>query len=221
MSPEARSREEERHLSLVTLVIASVASASAAIVTSQFWIAGTPIAAAVTPVIVALVSEMLHRPTRAIATRLTTEADALLPAAAGAARPPPPSDPQARPGRLVAPAEPGSEPAAGRPGGSPPPSHGPVHVYGGRPTGRRRRIAVGVVAATAALAFAIAAAALTLPELIGGRSLIHGGRATTLVPVKQHHAKKSSPPQPSSSTGPGQQSAPQQSAPVTTPPTQP
>ena len=66
----------------------------AAIVTSQFWIAGTPIAAALTPVIVTLVSEMLNRPTEKLAERFTSEADALpddrmLPEAAGAGSPPP------------------------------------------------------------------------------------------------------------------------------------
>src|ERR687887_2888119 len=89
--PRIREREEERRLSLRTLVIASVASATAAIVTSQFWEGGTPIAAAVTPVIVAFVSEMLHRPTEAIARRITSERTAILPEAGGPA-PPPPSE---------------------------------------------------------------------------------------------------------------------------------
>ena len=52
-------REEERRLNTRTLTIASVASAAAAAVTSQLWIAGTWIAAAVTPLIVAVVSELL------------------------------------------------------------------------------------------------------------------------------------------------------------------
>jgi hypothetical protein len=50
MPPATRSaeREEERRLNTRTLTIASVASASAAAVTSQLWIAGTWLAAAVT-----------------------------------------------------------------------------------------------------------------------------------------------------------------------------
>jgi hypothetical protein len=163
----SRQREEERRLSVRTLAIASLASASAAIVTSYFWTGGTPIAAAVTPVIVALVSELLHRPTERIAGRFTRETTAILPDAAGAA-PPPEPDADSLPGR--APAEPGS-----RPGGPQP----PVRVYG-RQAPRRRRIAIGVVAATAVLAFAIAAAALTLPELIAGESIGKSGRDTTL-----------------------------------------
>ena len=68
-----REREEERRLNMRTLTIASVASASAAAVTSQLWIAGTWIAAALTPVLVALISEAMHRPTERIARAWTTE----------------------------------------------------------------------------------------------------------------------------------------------------
>ena len=53
MASPPRTREEERRLNARTLAIASAASASAAAVTSQLWIAGTWIAAAVTPLIVA------------------------------------------------------------------------------------------------------------------------------------------------------------------------
>jgi hypothetical protein len=97
MSSQARTREEERRFNVRTLVFASIGAAVAAIVTSQFWIAGTPIAAAMTPVIVALVSEMLHRPTEKIAQKFTAETDAL-PESAGAARP---SDEPAPPARDV------------------------------------------------------------------------------------------------------------------------
>src|SRR6185436_3450026 len=73
--PATRSveREEERRLNSRTLTIASVASASAAAVTSQLWIAGTWIAAALTPVLVALISEAMHRPTERIARAWTAE----------------------------------------------------------------------------------------------------------------------------------------------------
>jgi hypothetical protein len=66
-------REEERRLNTRTLTIASVASATAAAVTSQLWIAGTWIAAALTPVLVALISEALHRPTERVARAWTAE----------------------------------------------------------------------------------------------------------------------------------------------------
>src|SRR4051812_50224364 len=66
-------REEERRLNTRTLTIASVASASAAAVTSQLWIPGTWIAAALTPVLVTLLSEALHRPTARIARAWTSD----------------------------------------------------------------------------------------------------------------------------------------------------
>lgn len=49
-------------ISVVTLVIASAASASAAFVVSRVWGTGTLIGAAVTPIIVAIVTELLRRP---------------------------------------------------------------------------------------------------------------------------------------------------------------
>jgi hypothetical protein len=160
----AQRREEQHRLSLRTLAIAAVASATAAVLTSKFWTSGTPIAAALTPVIVALVSEMLHRPTERIAERFTARTTGVLPDAAGAG-PPPERQIERRPSRAYA--EPGSEPEGAG-----------MRVYR-RPAGRRR-IAVGVVVATAVLAFAIAASALTLPELIAGGSLGKGDRKTTL-----------------------------------------
>jgi hypothetical protein len=150
-------RGQERRLSIRTLLIAAVGSATAAIVTSQFWAGGTPIAAALTPVIVALVGELLHRPTEMIAGRITSNSRAIHPDRTAA-------EPTREPGHLREP----------RP--APP---GPVRIYRPRQA-QRRKIAVGVVATTAVLAFAIAAAALTLPELIAGQSLVNGSRKTTL-----------------------------------------
>src|SRR3954449_3616002 len=158
--PRSREREEERHLSLRTLAIASLASATAAILTSQFWRGGTPIAAAVTPVIVALVSEMLHRPTEAIARRITSERTAILPPDILEQEPPQDEEPSPR----------REEP--------------PVRVYGKQRVPRRRRkIAVGVVVSTAVLAFAIAAFALTVPELITGPPITGRAPPTPLVPT--------------------------------------
>ena len=58
MPPPQRSG----NVDLITLVITAIASAVAAYVTSQLWADGTLIAAALTPVIVALVKEALARP---------------------------------------------------------------------------------------------------------------------------------------------------------------
>ena len=183
MSSHARSsREEERRLSVRTLLYASIGSATAAILTSQFWTAGTPVAAALTPVIVALVSELLHGPTERIAQRLTTDTRRIpetdvLPEAAGAGPPPKEEERRPRPAREVPPGPPG-------PGRPPPRRAGAAagepefRVY--RSTAAASRLPWKVILATAAIAFAIAAAVLTLPELIAGGSLSGGERDTTL-----------------------------------------
>jgi hypothetical protein len=166
--PRRQEREERRGLSVRTLGIASAASATAAVATSQLWIAGTWIAAAATPVIVAVVSELLHRPTERIAQAITDDNTGLLAEAAGAAPPPPPD---ADPLPDLAPAEPGSERQ---------PARGPIHVYRQPPDRERRRLALGAIAATAAIAFLVAVALITVPELIAGQSIGKGNGRTSL-----------------------------------------
>ncbi len=169
MPPATRSaeREEERRINTRTLTIASVASASAAAVTSQLWIHGTWIAAAVTPVLVTLLSEALHRPTERIARAWTSDQPALSRRAAS------PREPVAAPH---------GDPLQPRHAELAPPetASGPVRVYR-QPTGSapRRRIAIGAVAATAAIAFLIAVVALTAGDLVSGGSIGKGGARTT------------------------------------------
>jgi hypothetical protein len=150
---------EERRIDVRTLIIASLASAAAALITSQFWIRGTPIAAAVTPVLVTILSEMLHRPTDKIADRFTAETDAL-PEAAGADPPPPAEETRPQPARDET-----------------------IRVY--RQPSRRRRLPWGPIAATAGTAFVIGAAIVTVPELVTGRSLGDGSRNSTLIGGKK------------------------------------
>jgi hypothetical protein len=188
---ERRQREEERRVNLRTLAIASIASAVAAAVTSQLWFAGTWLAAAITPVLVSLVSELLHRPTEVIARARTSDRRVVrdraaptprvtVPRETGRERGRPSERPPGRPdgqaaGRPGAPAgEP--DPAAPRPGEA-----GPVRIYR-QPTERapRRRIAYGVVAATAAIAFVIGVVALTTTELIAGESIGRSGHRTSI-----------------------------------------
>jgi hypothetical protein len=151
-------REEERRLNSRTLTIASVASASAAAVTSQLWIAGTWIAAALTPVLVALISEALHRPTERVARAWTAEREPrseFRPRAQTATR---------------------REPAAVTG------SEGPVRIYRqtsrgvtrperSGPTLAGRRIPWRAVLLTAAAAFAIAIAAITLIDVASSGSV--------------------------------------------------
>lgn len=185
--PRNSAREEERRLNLQTLAIASLASAAAAVVTSQFWIQGTWMAAAVTPVIVALVSELLHKPTTVIRERVTSRD-------MGVVRETEPERP-ARP-----------EPAPERSTRTAPGREAPVRVYragarggpskpagpGSGPGSRRRRIAVGVVALTAVLAFAITAVAITGTELLTGGSIGNGDDRTTLFGGERKQSNRSS-----------------------------
>jgi len=162
MPPATHSveREEERRLNSRTLAIASTASASAAAVTSQLWIAGTWLAAALTPVLVALISEAMHRPTERIARAWT-------------------SDREARSSRAISQTR--SEPIAVT--GTP----GPMRVYraGGSRRGSptlltKRRIAIGTVAATAAIACVIGLLTLTTVDLVSGGSVGKGSSRFTL-----------------------------------------
>jgi hypothetical protein len=177
-------------LSLQTLVIAAAAAGTAAVVTSHFWQRGTLISAAMTPVIVTVVSEMLKRPAQSVrraaaSARSATPArsaerqrsrrsEAALPLAYGAGAGSPVEGPSRE---LPAPPEP-SAPVS------------QIKVY--RSTSARRprfgRVHWKIVLATAAIAFAIAAAALTLPELLFGQS-VSGGRETTFfggAPARSH-----------------------------------
>ena len=192
MSSQSRTREEERRLNLRTLVFASIGSAAAAVITSQFWVAGTPIAAAMTPVIVALVSEMLHRPTEKIAEKFTAETDAL-PEAAGAG--PPPRSEARRPK---------------------PPARD-VTIY---TTPKKRQLPWRTILITGGLAFVIAAAALTLPELIAGQSLGKGDGAVSILPSNRNRDRNNDSTQEETVTEQQQtvtETVPSQPPPTTTP----
>ena len=60
MSPPEQEKKQSG-LSLQTLIISSLAAATAAIVVPTFWQRGSVIATAFTPIVVALVSEALRR----------------------------------------------------------------------------------------------------------------------------------------------------------------
>lgn len=61
-------KEDKGGLQLSTLLISSLAAVAAAIVVPTFWERGSLIATAVTPIIVALVTEALNRPAKVITT---------------------------------------------------------------------------------------------------------------------------------------------------------
>ena len=170
-------------LSLETLIIASLASAAAAFAASRIWGTGTLISAAVTPVVVALVSEFLRRPVQTVAaTARKVPTVQPLPAVhqRTIAAPEDPhrvggdpkirSEPravsgQARPRRRVEP------PAAITPNVDP----GTITYYG--KAGWRPRWRPALV--TGLVAFAIVVALYTVPELLAGRSITGNGQPTT------------------------------------------
>jgi hypothetical protein len=63
--PEQKS-EKSGGLSLQTLLISSLAAVAAAIVVPMFWAKGSLVATAITPIIVAITSELLNRPAKVI-----------------------------------------------------------------------------------------------------------------------------------------------------------
>jgi hypothetical protein len=70
-------------LSLATLAIASASSLAAAIVVHHFWQAGAFVGAAVTPVIVALVSEGLRKPVDVVKAKTTVNPPPVVPQPGG------------------------------------------------------------------------------------------------------------------------------------------
>ena len=161
-------------LSLQTLVIAALAAGCAAVLTSYFWQRGTLISAAMTPVIVAVVSEVLKRPAttmrRAARTARTPtparreRSRERVPLAHGAGAGSPAEGPAHE---LPAPREPAA-----------PMSSYKVYRSEGAARPRFGRIHWKIVFATAGAAFVIAVAALTLPELLFGSS-VGGSHSTT------------------------------------------
>src|SRR4051794_36685007 len=193
-SQPRQAREADRKLSVQTLAIASISSAAAAVIVSQIWKSGTAPAAALTPVVVSVVSELLHKPTRAITSRVTTEKEAVLPEGAGAGAPAqktqapvpvPAADTEAekpvsdeRPPPLHDDGE--AVPSDKRPTREAPISYHKTSGNGSPPSSVRRRFPVKVVAVTAVLAFLIGAAILTVPELITGGSVGNRDGGTTI-----------------------------------------
>jgi preprotein translocase subunit Sec61beta len=224
--PERDSGGGGSRLSPQTLIVASLASLTAAIVTSTFWQKGTPITAAITPVIVALASELYSRPARRISEYRSR-------AATRTQRPLARDLQRERERERV-----GAPPREERPSLAEPGSAGPIRVYRAeRPP--RRRIHPKVVIVTAAIAFAIALVVLTVPELVfggaaassGNTTFFGGGHSKKHLPNKQKNSTPSrtqttpqaTTPQPTTTTpsAPPAQTTPQATQPSTPPPAAP
>ena len=207
--PDRRTGDGGTKLSPQTLIVASLASLTAAIVTSTFWQRGTPITAALTPVIVAIASELYSRPARRI-TELGARAS------------------QVRSGRFTQEVRerervPYTGPPERRlPDAVRPPDDselGPMRIYkaGADRASPIRRVHIRVALITAAIAFVIAAAVLTLPELVFGGSVASHGR-TTFFGGASHHRKHKSTKDESTNTTPTT-TAPSATTPTQTTPT--
>jgi hypothetical protein len=165
-----------------TLIIAALASGVAAIIVSQFWESGTIFASAMTPVVVAIASELLRKPVQSERLRSGVRS------VSSAARPSSYARPRSgRTPTVMAPPTPNvDEGLRQRDEGVEP---GPVRVYSSGSNRRprslngsspRRRLHLKLAVVTGLVAFLIAAAVLTLPELIFGGSVTGGGRNTTV-----------------------------------------
>jgi hypothetical protein len=157
-------------LSVTTLMIASLSSLAAALVVSKLWGGGTLFGAAMTPVIVALVSEGLRRPATIVTSVRETRSSRYDPVAEGRAG--------LREGDLDRARS--TMPAAAA-------AERRVHrVSGAGGSGfslrlPRPRVIAAVV--TGLVAFALAAVFLTGSELVLGKSVVSSSKRTTFVPV--------------------------------------
>jgi hypothetical protein len=141
-----------------TLIAAAISAVVAATVVSKLWQPGTIMATAMTPVIVTLVKEAIERPARRV-TSIAGRATAV---------PIAPPEPEGR-----------FEPIGSPPAVVVTDDDGltPMRVY--RPQRKvRRRWKLAL--ATGLLAFLIAVAAMTLPELVAGRSVVSSSHDTTI-----------------------------------------
>ncbi len=158
-------------LSLRTLTIASAASLTAALVTSRAFPPGTIYASALTPVIVAAVSEMLNRPADRVS-ELRRQRRTLVMEAARAPYGEEGGALQGAPGFAQGAA---AEEELGTLHGNGSGDQPPIRVHG---SARRRLLHPKVWLVTGAIAFVIAVAALTLPELIFGGAVANSHRTT-------------------------------------------
>jgi hypothetical protein len=177
------TRKQESGLSIKTLLIAGAASATAAYVVPMVWEPGTVYAAAMTPMIVTIVSELLKRPADTVgkvASRRTARG------AVGFDPPPPradePFDPLAQAPTEELEALPQTT------------TQRAVHRRG--LTGRQWRIAL----LTAALAFAGAVCFVTASELLAGESPRSTSNPTTFFSGSRKRDKEATPtPRPTAS----------------------
>jgi hypothetical protein len=158
-------------LSLRTLTIASLASLTAAIVTREFFPPGTVYASALTPVVVAAVSELLNRPVDRVSTLREQRRTMVLEAARSERSNPLRGAPDFAVGAEGIDEEP---PSNGHRRGRDPLEGVTLHAR----SARRGILHPKLWIATGLVAFVIGAAVLTLPELIFGGAVATKHRTT-------------------------------------------
>jgi hypothetical protein len=183
-------------LSLRTLTIASAASLTAALVTSRLFPPGTIYASALTPVVVAAVSEMLNRPADRLS-ELRRQRRTMVMEAARAPYGEEGAALQGAPGfaqGAAAEEEIGTTVHGNGTGDEP-----PITIHGRT---RRRLLHPKVWLVTGAIAFVIGLAVLTLPELIFGgavaskhRTTYFGGGGSSSTKTKTTETKTTTTPQ--------------------------
>ncbi len=203
-------------ISVTTLVIASLSSLAAAIFIHEFWQGGAILGAAITPIIVSIVSELLRKPTDRVSAVVAQRRSAA-----------PARDATARARGATTPAGPG--PAA------------PREDRFGLRTDRQRQIRrrrLGLALATGLSAFALAAFLLTSTELVignplgggggssasgggGGGTTIFGGRSREEDREQEEDAQDEAPAQTQQAPAPQQDETAPEDAPRTTPETTP
>jgi len=160
VSSEAQERKDSGGgLSLATLVIASLSSVAAAIFIHEFWQGGAILGAAITPIIVSIVSELLRKPTETVTTVVAQRR---------------PGTPRTAAAGPAVPTGASRAPTATRTVRDDDP-------FGLRPErGRRvRRRRLGLAFATGLVAFVVAGFLLTGTELVIGNPLGGSGGAST------------------------------------------
>jgi hypothetical protein len=159
-------------LSLRTLAIASAASLTAAMVSSRIFPPGTIYASAVTPVLVAAVSEMLNRPAERVAQLRSQRRTLVLESRRFEAARVGEEPPLAGTGDF---AERAVDDELMMEGGN---GHAPIRIHGRRRGLPRRILHPKVWLVTGLAAFAIAVAVLTLPELLFGGAVANSHSTT-------------------------------------------
>ena len=215
MTPDRQ--QAKSGLSVTTLTIASASSLAAALVVSKTWGGGTLVGAAMTPVIVAIVSEGLRRPATVITTVRETRGARFDPVAEGRAGL---REGDLERARAHVPAAAVAERRVHR-------------VSGAGPRFRLPRPRVMAAVATGLLAFVVAGVFLTGSELVLGKSVVSSSKRTTFVPVHRSTAttktkttgttstqSTSATTAPTTTTPPAQSTPPPAETTPTAPPTQ-